>query len=396
MAEIPIEDLRVDSWFAKKLPQTSDRELQALADDIRKRGLLVDLLITEDGLLLDGHRRLQAAKLAGLSHVPVRRISVAGETTWPKAIALAVNLHRRHLNEAQRANLGSSLLRIERKKAHQRQLDGQRAGGLHGGRARPHPKLPGERKPEAMRATDEAARAVGVSRQTFERVEKIKKLDPELTQRVLTGNISVAAAYRKLRVAEIRDRSKSEQQRSPGIVRDLESVAGRYRCIYADPPWEYHDSGNRGVAARHYPTMPLEEIVSLPAGNLAHPEGCHLWLWTTWPMIREAAPHRVLQSWGLRWVGELLWDKETLGLGRWFRGRTEVLIFAVKDDLPLLSDCADPVVRTKRTGHSVKPEKFYEIIEELSPGPRIELFARKARKGWDRWGWEAGTRGTPR
>jgi N6-adenosine-specific RNA methylase IME4 len=104
--------------------------------------------------------------------------------------------------------------------------------------------------------------------------------------------------------------------------------------------------------------MPLEEIASLPVGNLAHPEGCHLWLWTTLPMIREAAPYRVLQSWGFRWVGELLWDKEMLGLGRWFRGRTEVLIFAVKDDLPLLSDCADPVVRTKRTGHSVKPEKF--------------------------------------
>lgn len=167
MAELKIDAIRVDEWFAGRLPATPERELEALVGDIRVRGILVELLITEDGLLLDGHRRLEAAKRAGLSRVPVRRLSIAGARSWKKALTLAVNLHRRHLNEAQRATLGSSLLRIEREKARERQYEGQRNGGVLRGRRGGGGELPGERKPEAKRATEEAARAVGVSRQTM-------------------------------------------------------------------------------------------------------------------------------------------------------------------------------------------------------------------------------------
>lgn len=85
-------------------------------------------------------------------------------------------------------------------------------------------------------------------------------------------------------------------------------------------------------------------------------EGCHVWLWATWSMIREAAPHELLSAWGVRCAGEFVPDKKTLGIGCWFRGRTEVLICAV--NLPLLSDRIDSVVSLRRGRHSAGPEEF--------------------------------------
>ena len=381
-----IADIRVDTELSLLLPPPGAREIEALATDIEARGVVVELVVTEDGLLLDGHRRLAAAKLAGLSNVPAKRVPVQG-ATWAKAFALALNLYRRHLGEAQRANLGSSLLRLERARAKGRQKNGQRRGGEIAGRGRAK-QFPGGGKTEAVRATELVAAAVGVSRQTFERVEKVKREDPPLAKRLLNGELSVGAAYKKLRHAEIRIRSEKDVGVG-GLVTELASVARRYRTVYVDPPWRYDDSGGRGAAENHYPTLAVDELAALSVGELAHTEGCHLWLWTTWPMIREGAPHDLVRSWGFRWVGEIVWDKEALGCGRWFRSRTEILILAEKKELPILSDCVDPLVRARREAHSRKPERFRSLISELSPGPRIELFSRAPRDNWDRWGLEA-------
>lgn len=76
-----------------------------------------------------------------------------------------------------------------------------------------------------------------------------------------------------------------------------------------------------------------------------------------------------------------------------FAERAEVLALGVKDNLKVLSDCVDPVVRIRRARHSEKPEQFQDLVEKLSPGPRVELFARRGRTGWDWWGWEATTAG---
>lgn len=187
----------------------------------------------------------------------------------------------------------------------------------------------------------------------------------------------------------------------------LAAVRGQYSCIYMDAPWSYQDSTARGAAARHYPTMAVEELKTLPVPELAHPDGAHFWIWTTFPKIRDRVPHELIQHWGLRWVGEIVWDKMRIGPGRWLRSQAEVLILAVKGKpvMPLnrgqgnIYPCPDPlddgiilpeVVPVKRTPkHSEKPEEFRALIERLSPGPRIELFARVDAPGWDRWGNEA-------
>ena len=213
MGKMLISDIRVDRWFEMRLPNPDIKELEALVKDIKERGILVDLLVTSDGLLLDGHRRLMAAKKAGLTRVPVKKLKLEGHASWKKAVALAVNLFRRHLNVAQRANLSSSLLRLERIKARQRQVAGGKKGGKIAGKGRGK-QASGNgsppRKKECDRSTGSAAHAVGISRKTLERVESVKKKDPELTNKMLNGEISISAAYSMIKTAENTQKSEKE------------------------------------------------------------------------------------------------------------------------------------------------------------------------------------------
>jgi len=168
-----------------------------------------------------------------------------------------------------------------------------------------------------------------------------------------------------------------------------------YRCIYADPPWPYRDKSCGGGVGSQYDTMSMEDICKLPVADIAHEDGCHLWCWTTWPMLREGRPHQLMVRWGFRWVGELVWLKPGLGVGRWLRPSTEILVLGIRGKLRLLRYNQrghfrpGQEVQAPRARHSQKPKEFYEIIESLSPGPRIELFARRPRAGWHRWGNQA-------
>jgi len=167
-------------------------------------------------------------------------------------------------------------------------------------------------------------------------------------------------------------------------------VSGQIKCLYLDPPWAYADNACAGGVGLQYPTMTVKQICDLPTWQLLHKDGAHVWMWTTWPMIREGAPHKVLAAWHLRWVGEMVWVKPGLGVGRWLRPSTEVLVFAVCErNLPLRRYNQRGHLEAKRLGHSRKPDEFYALIESLSPGPYLELFARRRRKGWLRWGNEA-------
>jgi N6-adenosine-specific RNA methylase IME4 len=191
-----------------------------------------------------------------------------------------------------------------------------------------------------------------------------------------------------LRQTKIAEVEALREQYPEGRIARLEDAGERFRCIYVDPPWRYGDEGCGGGLSSEYSTMTLEAICALPVAAIAEPDS-HLWLWTTWPMMRDGAPQRVLEAWGFRWVGEIIWVKDGLGVGRWLRPSTEILILGVKGKLKLLRYNQRGHLSAEREGHSVKPAAFYEIIETLTPGPRLEMFARRARNGWKRWGDQA-------
>jgi N6-adenosine-specific RNA methylase IME4 len=181
-----------------------------------------------------------------------------------------------------------------------------------------------------------------------------------------------------------------------------------YRCIAVDPPWPQkgggplkggHAEGFIGTAGSRpmpYPTMTIDQIAALPVSRLAHPDGCHVYLWTTSGFLPEA--YRVLEAWGFRYSTTLVWAKRPMGggLGGAFGISTEFVLFGRRGRVPALSKVVGTWFSWKRPYdlrgkpmHSAKPGEFYAMAETVSPGPRLEMFARRERPGWDLWGDQA-------
>ena len=172
-----------------------------------------------------------------------------------------------------------------------------------------------------------------------------------------------------------------------------------YACVLADPPWPERGGGKitRG-ANRHYqtltraqsPGMVVDLMLRSPVWHIA--PNAHLWLWVTNNYLRDGLA--VMEACGFRYVTNAVWAKDRYGLGQYMRGQHELLLFGVRGRLPALTRSVGSLVGGRtipRTKHSRKPQEAYSLIESVSPGPRVELFARSRRAGWDVWGNEAPT-----
>jgi N6-adenosine-specific RNA methylase IME4 len=167
-----------------------------------------------------------------------------------------------------------------------------------------------------------------------------------------------------------------------------------FKTIVADPPWNERGGGKvkRG-ADRHYPTMKTRDIIPLMQTVLFQhqpdPEGAHLYLWVTNNFLRDGL--EVMDALGFRYVTMRTWAKDRYGLGYYYRGQTESCLFGVMGKLPPMSKKFSTLVGggvVKRGRHSAKPQVFFDEIEQVSPGPRLEIFAREPRLGWTVWGNE--------
>ena len=186
-----------------------------------------------------------------------------------------------------------------------------------------------------------------------------------------------------------------------------------FKTIVADPPWPYATPGKGPLAAgtksnpdawkgeltgnnvrARYGVMTMTEIKSLGVAALAA-TNAHLYLWTTNAFLVEA--HEVAKAWGFRPITVITWTKvmkddpakASMKTGFYFRGATEHCLFGVRGSLKLqTSRGVSTAFLHPRTAHSVKPDAFYSLVEECSPGPYLELFARRPRAGWSVWGNE--------
>ncbi len=132
--------------------------------------------------------------------------------------------------------------------------------------------------------------------------------------------------------------------------------------------------------------MELENIKSLPINKLAA-NNCHLYLWATNSFIREA--FELLDAWGFKYKTMITWVKPNgLGLGYYWRNNTEHCLFAIKGKGKVMRNDMWNVVIAPRRKHSEKPPEFMDCVEEMSRAPRLEMFSRSKRKGWDVWGNE--------
>lgn|GEM_PF-1205269 len=217
---------------------------------------------------------------------------------------------------------------------------------------------------------------------SLSQLRALAPLDPE-AQRQLAQLIQGLTLTEARRV--IRDWRAAQRAEQPaGAMPPLPS--GTFRTIVADPPWRYqgNDRGE-GLAADQYSTLALEEIQALQVSEVAAPDS-HLYLWA--PVTKVPDALEVCAAWGFRYVALLTWVKPGLGLGRWWRFSTEHVVFGVRGSLPTRPNLRN-YFEAPRGRHSAKPDAFYELVEQASPGPYLELFARGSREDWTGWGLEA-------
>ena len=175
-------------------------------------------------------------------------------------------------------------------------------------------------------------------------------------------------------------RSSSEGAGSSPTIPGL--PPGGFATILVDPPWPLQ-SGEK-----HYRTMSLARIKALPVGSLAARDA-HLWLWTTNALLPKA--YEVAEAWGFTVRSPLTWVKFRLGLGGRYqlRNATEQLLFCTRGKAPLGSRSQPTWFNAPVQEHSRKPAEQFAIIERVSPGPYLELFARRrpeSNQPWAVWG----------
>jgi len=167
-------------------------------------------------------------------------------------------------------------------------------------------------------------------------------------------------------------------------------------AILADPPWQFSNRTGK-VAPEHrrlsrYETLTLNEIREIPVASAAA-AASHLYLWVPNALLAEGLA--VMQAWNFEYKANIVWHKvrkdggpDGRGVGFYFRNTTELVLFGIRGRLRTLAPGRRQVniIRTRKREHSRKPDELYDIIEDCSPGPFLEMFARGTRPGWKQWG----------
>jgi len=177
----------------------------------------------------------------------------------------------------------------------------------------------------------------------------------------------------------------------------IENIENKnYKTILADPPWRFTNRTGK-VAPEHkrlnrYDTLSFDEIKEIPVQVVSEKDS-HLYLWVPNALLLEGL--EVMKAWGFKYKTNLIWHKvrkdggpDGRGVGFYFRNTTEMILFGIRGSQRTLAPGRSQVniIRTQKQEHSRKPDGVYDIIEQCSPGPYLELFARGKRNGWDVFG----------
>lgn len=162
-----------------------------------------------------------------------------------------------------------------------------------------------------------------------------------------------------------------------------------FDVLLADPPWRYeHVRSKSRAIERHYPTMSVDAIASLPVAALVARDAV-LFLWSTNPKLPEAL--NVMAAWGFTYRTSAVWIKPVMGMGYWVRAQHESLLIGARGKMKPPAPALRPrsVIEAPRLSHSAKPPAIRSMIESAFPSARrLELFARERVPGWSAWGNE--------
>jgi len=375
--------LKIDNELKYLIPPLEDDEFKQLENNILNEGYRKNepiVLWKEKGVIVDGHNRNTICDKHKIKPTTF-------EKSFPDKNSVILwmidnQMGRRNISTYARTRLllkKDSIINPIKEKAKEKQRE---AGGA----------VCQKSDKAVVDTKKEIAKLAKTSHDTVAKVRFIEeKADEETKKKLIAGNkyLSINKVYTDLKKKENREKIVEEFKNAP----QLEKEDKKYKIIYADPPWKYFTSGNKNQS-QHYKPMEMDEIKNLPINKLAD-DNCILFLWVTFPILREA--FEVLDSWGFSYsTCGFTWVKKTktgkrwfFGLGQWTRSNAELCLIATKGKPVRQSASVSQIIDTPIEAHSKKPDivrdKIVELVGDL---PRIELFARTKPKGWDVWGNE--------
>ncbi|MBZ9719122.1 ParB N-terminal domain-containing protein [Mesorhizobium sp. AD1-1] len=371
------------------LPRLSAEEYASLEKSIIAHGVLVPVEYDEAGEIIDGHHRVEICEGLGLVDWP-RFVRKGLSEVDKRTLSRELNFARRHLSTAQKQAVIADQLRdtpsISSRAiaamlgVHHSTVQTVRKQLVDGGEISHH---------------DEVEGRDGVVQPARKPIKTAFVPDRPNVAEYMKGAKIIRAEKQKLshtvRLAHMQMVSEQGQASAPIWWKD--GTGPTFPVIYADPPWKFvvhsEETGREKSAENHYPTMPLPEIVDLgcPAARDAA-----LFLW----VADLANGMACMEAWGFTYKSFWGWKKvypgKKLGTGYWSFDNLELLLIGTRGSVPAPLPGTQPQKCTEHPvgEHSVKPDWYAEQIERLYPGvPKLEMFCRSPRPGWQAWGFEA-------
>ena len=331
-------------------------DLTSLKESISKIGLLHPVVINENNELIAGRRRMEACKQLGWDEVPVNQIHIdnlrKGEYDE--------NVARKQFTPSESVAIAIELNETESKQ-----------GQLLSESDRSHPR-------------DKVAKIVGLSTDTLSKAKQVVESNNEELIHLMDNEGNVNQAYKELKKKK-REEELNKQKEQIEKLAPEHIIQNKFDVIVIDPPWNYgreYDPDTSRVA-NPYPEMNQEELKAI---NLPANKDCVMWLWTTNNFMKQA--YELAEHWGFEVKNILTWNKVNIGVGYWLRNVTEHCLLCVKGKPVWDNKTETSLITEKRTSHSTKPEAFYQMVEKICAGAKIDYFARKKREGWEVYGNE--------
>lgn len=377
-------------------PEASEEDYGRLVSDIRQHGYDETLpIVLYQGAILDGWSRYRAC-----AEIGIEPVSIQFDGDDAAAIQFTVRTNkRRNLTSSQWAAvaveadeiIAAIKARVEeerRAKQAERLKETHKSGGFGAGVS--DNKLSNTKTEHETKTAHKTAELFNTNRSYINDAAKLKTERPDAFEKVKSGAATITQIKREIK-EEQREARREENRAKVASVKSPQEIVesgAKFATIMIDPPWDWGDEGDQdqlGRARPDYSTMSIEQLLELPVGSLAD-DDAHIYLWITNRSLPKG--FALLEKWGFRYITALTWVKPHFGMGNYFRGQTEHVLFGVKGSQMLKRRDVGTVFEASRGkgGHSSKPPEFYELVESCSPGPYLEMFSRSYRDNWVRWG----------
>ena len=363
--------LTIKQEFKKLIPPLTFDEFKTLEANILNEGIRDPLTIWGD-VLLDGHNRYEIAQKHNIPFTTVERFFETEDDA--KEWMILNQFGRRNLSNYQRSVLALDLEHIFAEKAKANLGKNQYSS----------PQISAETKPIETR--QELAKVANVSHDTIAKVKVIQqKATDTVKEQLATGELTINKAYQEIKSAEKKEERKALIQTQVDAIEkgELPELEGLFDVISVDPPWAYgreYDPETSRVA-NPYPEMSVEQIKEI---NLPFTDNAIVFLWTTHKFLPDAFD--ILKHWGFEYKATIVWNKERIGMGAWFRMQCEFCLFAVKGKPYWDNTTERDIITEARREHSRKPDAFFDMVDKICVGRKLEYFSREVREGWSVFG----------